>query len=443
MSETDPAPKISFSLGGSKKKQQPPATTNSLKRPRAFIGEDEEDTRDTKRTQAVTQFDASAGGAIGDYVEPEKGPLVIEPQKNRDWKEASKRNRQRQRSTLPGKGNEDAKRKLEDLEAAEKRVEAAKPGYGLNVVQRDGDAPAEEEKDGDTAMEEAESARQVPPEPNAEASVQAKTEDEIATEALLGKKSARTDLVVPAVREEQAFQRDYEEAPDMATLEAYEQMPVEDFGAALLRGMGWKDGEGIGSNRGKKAVITKRPEKRPALLGIGAKEEAAVAQELGTWGKAAKDRKGPAVVYNPVLMRDKQTGEMFTEEELKTKQEKDEQAQYEYEFEEKKREKERARRKREDESDRKDKRSHGRESERRRRDTDSEDDYRRRKNKERERRERERDDSEDEYRRRKETDRRRRERDRDDRDRDRESSRKHDRSGRRDRSREREHERRR
>ncbi|GAB7359370.1 hypothetical protein MBLNU230_g6021t1 [Neophaeotheca triangularis] len=440
MSEPEPAPKISFSLGGSKKKQQP-APSNGVKRARALIGEDEDDSRDVKRTQAVTQFNASAGGAIGDHVEPEKGPLVIEPQKNRDWKEASKR--KRQRSALPGHGQEDEGRSLAEMEAAVKRVEDARPGYGLNVAKR-GDSETDAVTEGDTAMEEAETSQEAPPEPTAEASVQAKTEDEQAMEALLGKKSARTDLSIPAVSEEQAFQHDYEDAPDMASLADYERVPVEDFGAALLRGMGWKDGEGIGSNRGKKAVVTKRPEKRPALLGIGAKEEAAVAQELGTWGKAAKDRKGPAVVYNPVLMRDKETGEMFTEEELKAKQEKEEKAKYEYEFEEQKRDKERARRRREEESDRKDKRSHRRDSERRRRDSDSEDEYRRRKEKERKRRDRERDDEdEDEYRRRKDKERRRRERDREDRDHDRERSRKHELDGRRDRSRERKRERRR
>jgi len=31
-----------------------------------------------------------------------------------------------------------------------------------------------------------------------------------------------------------------------ATEEDYEKVPIEQFGLALLRGMGWKDGDGIG-----------------------------------------------------------------------------------------------------------------------------------------------------------------------------------------------------
>jgi hypothetical protein len=32
-------------------------------------------------------------------------------------------------------------------------------------------------------------------------------------------------------------------------MEDYERIPVEEFGAALLRGMGWKEGQAIGRNK--------------------------------------------------------------------------------------------------------------------------------------------------------------------------------------------------
>jgi len=34
-----------------------------------------------------------------------------------------------------------------------------------------------------------------------------------------------------------------------ATEEDYEKVPIEQFGLALLRGMGWKDGDGIGKSQ--------------------------------------------------------------------------------------------------------------------------------------------------------------------------------------------------
>lgn len=46
-----------------------------------------------------------------------------------------------------------------------------------------------------------------------------------------------------------SFKDDYEKRPDETTMEEYEHIPVEEFGAALLRGLGWNEGEGIGRNR--------------------------------------------------------------------------------------------------------------------------------------------------------------------------------------------------
>jgi len=57
---------------------------------------------------------------------------------------------------------------------------------------------------------------------------------------------------------------DFEELPDPASLEDYARVPVAQFGAALLRGMGWDGKE-------DKPYL---PEARPALLGIGAEEQA-------------------------------------------------------------------------------------------------------------------------------------------------------------------------
>jgi hypothetical protein len=41
-------------------------------------------------------------------------------------------------------------------------------------------------------------------------------------------------------------------------LQAYEAMPIEDFGRAMLLGMGWKDGMGVGRNRKVKSAALLR-----------------------------------------------------------------------------------------------------------------------------------------------------------------------------------------
>ncbi|XP_069142539.1 G-patch domain and KOW motifs-containing protein-like [Argopecten irradians] len=48
----------------------------------------------------------------------------------------------------------------------------------------------------------------------------------------------------------------------------YEEVPIEHFGVAMLRGMGWKDGQGIGN--GKEAVAPIEAKLRPKGLGLGA-----------------------------------------------------------------------------------------------------------------------------------------------------------------------------
>jgi len=57
--------------------------------------------------------------------------------------------------------------------------------------------------------------------------------------------------------------------PPEPTLDDYERIPVQEFGLAMLRGMGWKKGEGIGL-RNKGVVEMKEPELRPRGLGLGA-----------------------------------------------------------------------------------------------------------------------------------------------------------------------------
>ncbi|KAF2169008.1 hypothetical protein M409DRAFT_65327 [Zasmidium cellare ATCC 36951] len=415
------ASKISLSLGA-KRKGPPPI--NGVKRPHSSLHDEEDAGAEFGAEEKVSHFDREAGGAIDESrKKKDTGPLVIPKMSNRDWREAANQ-RKRQKSALPTHGNDvNMEEKMRAVEAADA---AKKPQFGLNTYKRaeeNGDYEMAEnghatDQNGHANGEEAEPPRQ-------------KTDDELAMDALLGKTTTNKSLTIPAAEgtmtEGDAFQHDYTSAPDAATLDDYARVPVEQFGAALLRGMGWKDGEGIGSQRGKKLPkdINKLPERRANLLGIGAKEDAALAQEMGAWGKGAKGGK-EIKIYNPVLLRDKKTGKMYTEEELQKKREQDERKKYEDEFERKEKDKERRRRR--DESEERDSRDRRREkernagrdhdhrrerdSDRRRHDEESDEEYYRRKEKERRRR-KDRERENDDY----DRERSRRHKDRDDRDR--------------------------
>lgn len=69
--------------------------------------------------------------------------------------------------------------------------------------------------------------------------------------------------------EDQKLKEDLANLPEEATLDQYEELPVEEFGEALLRGMGWEKGKPIGRN--SKTIVTV-PElvRRPGTLGLGA-----------------------------------------------------------------------------------------------------------------------------------------------------------------------------
>jgi hypothetical protein len=65
--------------------------------------------------------------------------------------------------------------------------------------------------------------------------------------------------------------------PPLLLPQRYEALPVEEFGLALLRGMGWKEGEGVGRKR--QVVEAKMAVRRPERLGLGANPAAPVAPE--------------------------------------------------------------------------------------------------------------------------------------------------------------------
>lgn len=274
-------------------------------------------------------------------------------QKNRDWREESRRKRGRGRDLLPAEVRATkAGQQQQQQEGAQEIVNGGVQAYGLSFVKTTvvADGKIGADGDGDVRMDVAKSGKvlenRLGPqnlEPQiGEETVKRKTDDELALEALLGDGGGRkSTMVLPAVvdapkddedaiwdgragtgiNEDDAFRIDVASRPDSASLDDYAAVPVEEFGAALLRGMGWKEGEVVGKRKdqvSKPRIL----ERRPALLGIGAKEvPGGVGDEIGAWGRAAKGRRKVEKSYNPVLLRNAKTGEMVTEEELKVKKE--------------------------------------------------------------------------------------------------------------------------
>jgi len=77
--------------------------------------------------------------------------------------------------------------------------------------------------------------------------------------------------------EKAIFEADLESRPDVATAEDYEKIPVQGFGMALLKGMGFKSADGIGGFR-KAKIECLDPVIRPKGLGLGATPSASTSK---------------------------------------------------------------------------------------------------------------------------------------------------------------------
>jgi hypothetical protein len=131
------------------------------------------------------------------------------------------------------------------------------------------------------------------------------TEDQKALRALLAgdtDSAPQIDAIPVPPSETDALQQDVAALPDVASAEDYARVPITAFGAAMLRGMGWVDGGAVSSSEKfkKNALIEPYlPKSRPALLGIGAKE-----QEVLDDGSKKKKRRGDEKRYIPLVRKE-------------------------------------------------------------------------------------------------------------------------------------------
>lgn len=221
-----------------------------------------------------------------------QGPLVIPALKNKDWRELA---RKRKNLYVPPSA------------AAQTGADGSVGGLGTRDTinsgpQLSGLQTRKKIKVEDEAMEVEE---EVTVAVTAEETVkQEETEDQKAIRALIDSAQGgdldgpRVDII-PAPSEDDAYRQDVEELPDLPTLDDYERVPVAQFGAALLRGMGWKEGTAA-SRKGQGPVEPWLPQARPALLGIGAKEK-----EVFDDGSKGKKKNFVDKRYIPVIKQER------------------------------------------------------------------------------------------------------------------------------------------
>lgn len=324
-----PQKPFSISFGSSNPKVSPSPAPR--KRPHSALA-DQSDGEDEGQpaTQLVSAFDQS-GAIITNGAPTRVAPLIIQVEKNRDWREESRKKKKR-KNLLPAEVQAAKLRSYADQKAAQIERDEVSRESGLSFISKD--------QDGDTTMLEG----QCPQKALGQPVNLSKTADEEAMEALLGGEK-KSSLVIPALGagesideadyddyadEDDRFKADVASRPDSSTLDDYASVPVDGFGTAMLRGMGWKEGDAVGKQRHQTTTTTttnsnnnkpKLVERRPALLGIGAKEVPGGTgreDEFGAWGKAlkGKGKRKTDLTYHPVILKNSRTGEMLTEEEL-------------------------------------------------------------------------------------------------------------------------------
>ncbi|KAF9218712.1 hypothetical protein BS17DRAFT_770525 [Gyrodon lividus] len=232
--------------------------------------------------EPVTGFDQFGVQRLHDKKKkaPE-GPLVIPSQPNPDWREAARRRRTAASRSTPSfipdsaraaTGTDGSVGGLGTKDA----INSGSQLSGLQIKKR-----VKVEFEEEFSMQEIETTTTTVSADQARTKIVEETEDQKALRAILAGDNDSSalhtiDIIpVPALSEADALQQDIQELPDVATVEDYARVPIEAFGVAMLRGMGWADGiVASKSEKGKKSGLTEPylPQARPALLGIGAKE---------------------------------------------------------------------------------------------------------------------------------------------------------------------------
>jgi hypothetical protein len=253
---------------GTKRLGQPPSALGKRQRPNALHNDsdsgDEEDT--IGKHEVVTTIGSGVSTTTNNGLPVAKRQTkeyVISSLKNHDW-----------RADIKGRKGDKVSVARTSFSSQDHSVETAPADqdrdvkWGLNIKEKStqGTLPGP----GDDKLGQHENSAS---EKATESSPPQEDGDKEAMNALLGKTKPAQDLVIshlavkskPQFSEKDAYQRSIQEAADVSTIEEYSDIPEGEFGAAMLRGMGWK-GEEFGSK-------PKEVKRRPHLMGLGSKED--------------------------------------------------------------------------------------------------------------------------------------------------------------------------
>ncbi|KAL1920876.1 uncharacterized protein VTP21DRAFT_11511 [Calcarisporiella thermophila] len=255
--------------------------TEDSKRKRKFGGAEGEE----GQMELITGFEDNRLLSLNQ--KDDEGPLVIPKLPNRDWRaEAARRKGVRY---IPEEISSTPPATVADTTETLNGIEAGKV-YGLQILEKKDsikvDNVTDDNRNG-TTVENGETEKSPSQSEDQNGTMEVDTEESLEKRAIKellsgansdSAETSRSNLVIPntlqdAQRAEYtAYKSDIETLPDEASIEDYENIPVEDFGLALLRGMGWKEGQAVGKNRKYGMVAPVEFQQRPALLGLGAKE---------------------------------------------------------------------------------------------------------------------------------------------------------------------------
>ncbi|KAL7277274.1 hypothetical protein ACG7TL_009127 [Trametes sanguinea] len=275
---------------------------------RTYVERDSSDEDSEPEDELVTGFDEFGIKRLHEKPKPQ-GPLVIPALKNKDWRELARK--RKQLYVPPSAGAKTGADGSVGGLGTRDTINSGPQAAGLQVKKR---IKLEE---ADVSMQDADGAREAAEsvEVKSEVKTEEETDDQKALRAILASAASGGDggidgpqidiipAAPPPVSEDDAYKQDVEELPEPASLEDYERVPVSQFGAALLRGMGWKDGTAA-SKKGKGLVEPWLPQSRPALLGIGAKEK-----EVFDDGSKKKGKLRPERRYVPVIKKERSGGD--------------------------------------------------------------------------------------------------------------------------------------